>query len=604
MNFMKVKKIREIIDNGDGNITIVHSDGTFHYNEHDVTLKEWTNNFFCRFNIDEQSNWQRFIFWNWVLSFTFGLFFILVGMKFMVIPLESKQHGVLDLVRVFLEYLLYLIPISIFCYSIFRILYFFVFRDFFSKDLIHISLKSNQSILLVGTDTRTFNYYTQFLKFISGNKFTGEKVFYKNESNRIFDTNKDNDEAKLFSNYIVAVVIFSLCFYSIYSNWGENSITDPNPSNSIYFEGELSKKELSRLTKKQEYEYKHKRLIDKNEYNEIKAKWDKKYENENISSFYFFSQGYVLPLLTGSLVVGGFLLFGLSVLFLMYLALLPLGYSISKFYNRRELIKVLKKKFVYPIVIILFSTGLVINYILTENVIATLVFILVSIFAPLLFFVIFVVISILSDKNYPSVSNLKELGNLVFSRKYWKFLFTGNPDFSSEYSFLHIVVMITLPWLLLFYHGFDNYIFNDGTPRSTLQEIIFVAIIFAAMLRFIRRIISPWGLNYFFSINFSTIKNGRYLRFFKNDVLSINSLVLKNGMTLEYASKRLKDNDMIVENAVQNNGLSLQFASAELRNDKNIVLKAIKQNPKAIELASIEMQNDPDIIEQLKKGDS
>ena len=124
------------------------------------------------------------------------------------------------------------------------------------------------------------------------------------------------------------------------------------------------------------------------------------------------------------------------------------------------------------------------------------------------------------------------------------------------------------------------------------------------MLRFIRRIISPWGLNFFFSINFSTIKNGKYLRFFKNDVLSLNSLVFKNGLTLEFASERLKDNDGIVERAVQNNGLSLQFASAELRNDKNIVLKAIKQNQYAIEFASIEMQNDPDIIEQLKKGDS
>ena len=121
---MKVKKIRKIIDNGDGNITIIHSDGTFHYNEHDVTLKEWTNNFFCRFNIFEQSNWQRYIFWNWVLSFSIGFFFILVGNKFMGITLESKQNGVLDLIHVLLQYLLYLIPFSLVSYSNFRLIYF------------------------------------------------------------------------------------------------------------------------------------------------------------------------------------------------------------------------------------------------------------------------------------------------------------------------------------------------------------------------------------------------------------------------------------------------------------------------------------------------
>ena len=566
MNFMKVKKIREIIDNGDGNITIVHSEGTFHYNEQDVTLKEWTNNFFCRFNIDEQSNWQRFIFWNWVLSFSLGLSFLLIGLEFNDIPLMKRRVGFSEIIVIGMNNIVYLIPIIIVSYILIRLVYYFVHRDFFSKDLIHISLKSNQSILFVGKkeiNTEVDDPIGKFLDIISNSRLcNANKIIYENANNRMFVSDKKN-ASKLISEYILSVIIFFLSFYSIYSSWGENSITDPYPQYCI-----------------------------------------EKYASEQISSSYFFSLGYILPLLTGSLVVGGLLLFGLLVLFLMYLALLPLGYSISKLIDQRELIKVLKKKFVYPIVIIIFSTGLVINYILTENVIATLVLILVSIFTPLLFFVILLVVSILSDKYYPSVSNLKELGNLVFSRKYWKFLFTGNPDFSSEISFLHIVYMITLPWLLLFYHGIYNYIFNDGTPRSTLQEIIFVAIIFAAMLRFIRRIISPWGLNFFFSINFSTIKNGRYLRFFKNDGWSINSLVLKNGLTLEYASERLKDIDSIVETAVQNNGLSLEFASAELRNDKNIVLKAIKQNPKAIEFASIEMQNDPDIIEQLKKGDS
>jgi hypothetical protein len=61
---MKVNKIREVKKDASGNITILHSNGTFHYKENDVALKEWTNSFFCRFNIDHQSDRQRIIFWN------------------------------------------------------------------------------------------------------------------------------------------------------------------------------------------------------------------------------------------------------------------------------------------------------------------------------------------------------------------------------------------------------------------------------------------------------------------------------------------------------------------------------------------------------------
>lgn len=41
---MKTYKIRSVQEHGQGDITILHSNGAFHYNEQDVTLKEWTNN--------------------------------------------------------------------------------------------------------------------------------------------------------------------------------------------------------------------------------------------------------------------------------------------------------------------------------------------------------------------------------------------------------------------------------------------------------------------------------------------------------------------------------------------------------------------------------
>jgi hypothetical protein len=37
---MKVNKIREVKKDASGNITILHSNGTFHYKENDVALKE------------------------------------------------------------------------------------------------------------------------------------------------------------------------------------------------------------------------------------------------------------------------------------------------------------------------------------------------------------------------------------------------------------------------------------------------------------------------------------------------------------------------------------------------------------------------------------
>ena len=591
---MKVKKIRQINDRGDGRITIIHSDGSFYYEEQDVTLKEWTNNFFCRFNIDCQSKWQRFIFWNWVLSFSFGFILILNGLKFNQIPLE-KRRGLTDFVGA--SNLFYVFVIITLCYFLVRLMYFFFYRDFFSKDLIHISLKSNQNILLIGKENVTKEIGTvadeiriKIKNIISNNRyFNAKKKIYENASDRIFDTNGKNGKS-LINEYSLAVSFFIICFYSVYSTWGENSITDSDPYSQYIAQLALLKE-------------KHEFLEAAIEFNEANQLWEQKYKNEKISSFYFFSLGYVLPLLIVSIVYGGIALFGFLVAFLVYLVFWPVVNVENRLSNQRELNKVLKKKLIYPLVIILFLIGVIANYILTGHLIVTIVFILTPIFPTLALLILLILITLFGDGGPLTVRDVRETILTIFSRNYWRFLISGKPDYSSAESFLHIIVMIAVPWSVLLYHvlykGYINLMYKAGTTSFTIQEIIFAAIIFVVIMKFIRRAISPWGREHF-GVNLTTIKNGIYLRYFKNDYLSFYSMVNENGLMLEFASDRLKDHYKIIERAVQNNGLSLQFASVELRNDKKIVLKAIKQNPKAIEYTSIELQSDPDIIEQIK----
>jgi magnesium-transporting ATPase (P-type) len=191
-----------------------------------------------------------------------------------------------------------------------------------------------------------------------------QKILPRDENQRNFEKESKNDtETKLISEYIFAIIIFSISFYSIYSNWGENSITDPNPTLSSYYQEELSKKELSKLTKTQKIDYRQKRLNDINEYIEIKAKWDKKYENEDISSFYFFSLGYVLPLIIGVVIFVCLSLFLLCIFFGAYLVFWPLGYSFIRLQSRRDLYKILENKFIYPIVAIIFIISIFLTFV-------------------------------------------------------------------------------------------------------------------------------------------------------------------------------------------------------------------------------------------------
>ena len=53
--------------------------------------------------------------------------------------------------------------------------------------------------------------------------------------------------------------------------------------------------------------------------------------------------------------------------------------------------------------------------------------------------------------------------------------------------------------------------------------------------------------------------------------------VKQDGIVLEFASERLKDNEEIVKEAVKQYGLALEYASEELQNNEEIVMEAVKQ---------------------------
>jgi hypothetical protein len=70
------------------------------------------------------------------------------------------------------------------------------------------------------------------------------------------------------------------------------------------------------------------------------------------------------------------------------------------------------------------------------------------------------------------------------------------------------------------------------------------------------------------------------------------SRVSNDGLKLQYASDRLKNDKEIVLKAVSNYGLALRYASERLKNDKEVVLKAVSQNYSVFEYISNELKND------------
>ncbi|AUT30031.1 DUF4116 domain-containing protein [Escherichia marmotae] len=72
----------------------------------------------------------------------------------------------------------------------------------------------------------------------------------------------------------------------------------------------------------------------------------------------------------------------------------------------------------------------------------------------------------------------------------------------------------------------------------------------------------------------------------KNNEEIVLQAIQKKGQALEYASDSLRNNMRIVSTAVIQNGLALKFASTELRDNEDIVMLAIKNDDRALRYAS------------------
>lgn len=73
------------------------------------------------------------------------------------------------------------------------------------------------------------------------------------------------------------------------------------------------------------------------------------------------------------------------------------------------------------------------------------------------------------------------------------------------------------------------------------------------------------------------------------------------GFSLQYSSKKIKDDKEIAMIGVSRNGLVLQFVSEKLKNDKEVVSEAIKNDERAILFADKQIQNNKETIIELMK---
>jgi len=88
---------------------------------------------------------------------------------------------------------------------------------------------------------------------------------------------------------------------------------------------------------------------------------------------------------------------------------------------------------------------------------------------------------------------------------------------------------------------------------------------------------------------------------FASDRIKFEAVVYKNGLALESASEEFKRDPEIVQSAVSQNGLALQFASKEMKNNSEIVEAAVKQNGLALQFVSKEMKNYSEIVKAAVK---
>jgi hypothetical protein len=88
----------------------------------------------------------------------------------------------------------------------------------------------------------------------------------------------------------------------------------------------------------------------------------------------------------------------------------------------------------------------------------------------------------------------------------------------------------------------------------------------------------------------------------QKDYFIVLSAVRKNGYAIKYAASTYLNDRTVVKDAVENNGLALKFASKDLQNDRTVVKDAVENNGLALKFASKDLQNDRTIVLEAVKN--
>jgi len=82
----------------------------------------------------------------------------------------------------------------------------------------------------------------------------------------------------------------------------------------------------------------------------------------------------------------------------------------------------------------------------------------------------------------------------------------------------------------------------------------------------------------------------------KNNEEFVLAAVKACGGDLKFASEEMRNKESVVLAAVQQDGCALEDASEEMQNKESVVLAAVQQNGRALEYASEEMQNKESVV--------
>lgn len=533
---MKVFKIKSVHKDYNGNTTITHSGGAFHFREEDVAIKEYTNNFMSKLEL--KSKYSFLLFWNWVISLSLGFYSIVLANSVLQIPIKERNYLPVHEIEIgyyfdlvipyfiingFVSKIYYYALFFALAYLFVRLIYFLLYRDFFQKKDLFILLKNNQSIQLTEKKKNWRFMLAEYIKD-SSNEIPKER-----------DYNLDSVSLKKKIEIVTIFAILATCIILLVQNYyGKNSLSD-----SILFSGNQDQ-------------------LDKR----VQMYFDR-YENETIPNYLIFLEG----MLTAIKLLVFIPIVSVSILFMFLFAACFFGslFPGINLYLRmqsdfRETHKINKKYGPFSLILwvcILFE--------LCYYFEITLIWICCIISLTLILEMTRVLILRKIEKNSERLFS-------IHSMNY-------DSDFNPLSYYFPILISLVLFIIPIFFALDPNFWRME-------QKILVTAFFPLGVLNFIQ---------FFQSHNVNVARK----KAFRNLIFIQRSTLGKKGSNLEFVSRSLKDIKSLVYKAVKNDGLALQFASDELRNDKEIVLEAIKSNRDAIQFASDDLKSDPEILEFL-----